>query len=82
MAATTRHTTARQAAEIAQKANVKKLLLGHYSSRYKDENLFLEEATPVFKNSELSFEGKEIEIHSKNKYAFWGSTIEYVVEPQ
>ena len=66
LAATTRHSTARQAAKIAQKANVKKLLLGHYSSRYKDENLFLEEATPFFKNTELCFEGKEIEIHSKN----------------
>jgi len=70
LASTTKHSTARQAAEIAQKANVKKLLLGHYSSRYKDENLFLEEATPLFKNTELSFEGKEIEIHSKNIEVF------------
>jgi ribonuclease Z len=62
LASSTKHATARQAAKIAKKANVKKLLLGHYSSRYKDENLFLEEAIPFFKDTELSFEGKEIEV--------------------
>ncbi len=62
LAATTKHATAGQAAKIAEQAKVKKLLLGHYSSRYKDENLFLEEARPIFKNTELSYEGKEIEI--------------------
>ncbi len=62
LATTTKHATAIQAATIAKQANVNMLLLGHYSSRYKDESLFLEEAKPVFKNTELSFEGKEIEI--------------------
>ncbi len=58
LAKKTRHSTAKQAATIAYKANVKKLLLGHYSSRYKDENLFLQEGKTVFSNIELSQEGK------------------------
>ena len=62
LAKTTKHSTAKQAAIIAKKSNVKKLLLGHYSSRYKDENLFLNEAKTVFSNTELSYEGKIIEI--------------------
>lgn len=66
LAKITKHTTAKQAARIADKSNVKKLLLGHYSNRYKNENLFLEEAKPIFSNTELSFEGKEIEIPSKH----------------
>ena len=65
LATSTKHATARQAAKIAKKANVKKLLLGHYSSRYREENLFLEEAIPFFKDTELSFEGKEIEVIQK-----------------
>jgi len=64
LAKTTKHSTAKQAAIIAQKSKAKKLLLGHYSSRYKDENLFLNEAKTVFSNTELSYEGKTIEILS------------------
>ncbi len=62
LAKSTKHSTAKEAATIAQKSKVKKLLLGHYSSRYKDENLFLKEAQTVFSNTELSYEGKTIEI--------------------
>ena len=40
LASKTGHSTAKQAATIAKKANVKKLVLGHYSSRYKDISLF------------------------------------------
>ena len=48
------HTTAYQAAEIAKKANVKKLVLTHISSRYeKNLNKILKEAKKVFKNSRL-----------------------------
>jgi len=54
----TKHSTAKQAATIASKANVKKLILGHYSSRYKEEDLFLKEGETVFKNIELAREGK------------------------
>jgi len=52
----TKHSTAREAAEIARQANVKKLMLGHYSSRYTDDRLFLEEAKTIFENVILSNE--------------------------
>lgn len=55
-AAQTRHTTAGQAAQIALKANVKKLMLGHYSSRYSDDSLFLEEAVKIFPHTILANE--------------------------
>lgn len=51
------HSTAKQAATIAKKAHVKKLLLGHFSSKYEDLNLFYEEAACIFPNSELAREG-------------------------
>jgi len=46
---------------IATKANVKKLLIGHYSSRYKDVTPLLAEARGVFKNTLLAIEGEEQE---------------------
>jgi len=49
----TYHSTARQAAEIALKANVKKLIIGHYSARYIHQNELLEEAKIVFQNTIL-----------------------------
>jgi len=58
LAKKTKHSTAIQAASIAKKATVKKLILGHYSSRYKDENLFLQEGQTVFDPIELAQEGK------------------------
>ena len=51
------HTTAKQAGQIAQKANVKKLLLGHFSSKYDTLEEFELEAREVFPNSELALEG-------------------------
>jgi ribonuclease Z len=42
------HSTARQAAQIAKAANVKCLLLGHYSARYPDESVLLKEAQEIF----------------------------------
>ncbi len=53
----TKHSTAEQAAIIAQKANVGKLLLGHFSARYKDLNPLLEEAKKIFKDAYLAIEG-------------------------
>ncbi|MEO9893780.1 ribonuclease Z [Aurantibacter sp.] len=54
----TKHATAKQAATIAKDANVKKLILGHYSTRYKSIELFKEEARTVFANVELADDGK------------------------
>lgn len=51
------HTTARQAAEIAKKANVKRLLIGHFSSKYDTLEEFELEARQVFLNTELAIEG-------------------------
>ncbi len=62
LAKKTRHSTALQAGSIAEKAKVNKLLLGHYSSRYKNLEVFLEEAHKVFANTELAEAGKEIYI--------------------
>ncbi|MFT4839105.1 MAG: ribonuclease Z [Nonlabens sp.] len=57
----TKHSTAAQAATIAQKAKVGTLILGHYSSRYGDYELFRKEAKEVFENSELALDGKVFE---------------------
>lgn len=56
------HSTAAQAAQVASDANVGKLVLGHYSARYEDENRLLEEAKNIFPNTVLSDEGLIIEI--------------------
>ena len=56
------HTTAHQAAKIARDAQVGKLLLGHFSSRYKDLKPLLEEARAVFCKSELVQDGAVYEI--------------------
>ncbi|TXN36178.1 ribonuclease Z [Flagellimonas hymeniacidonis] len=58
----TKHSTAKQAALIAQKADVGGLILGHYSTRYKSIDLFKEEALEVFPNVELADDGKSFTI--------------------
>jgi len=58
-AQSTMHTTALQAATIAQKANVKQLILGHYSARFDDNvSELLTEAKSVFENTLLGEDGK------------------------
>jgi ribonuclease Z len=52
----TKHSTARQAAEMAKRSNAGKLLIGHFSARYKNLNMLLEESKAVFQNSELAIE--------------------------
>lgn len=56
------HSTARQAATIAAGAGVGTLLLGHYSARYNDEQVLLEEAKAVFEHSILSQEGMVFDV--------------------
>lgn len=53
----TGHSTAKQAAQIAKAANVKKLILGHFSARYTDNQILLNEAKSVFQNTILANEG-------------------------
>ena len=54
------HSTARQAGQIARDAHAKKLLIGHFSSRYEDEQQLLSEAQEVFPNTILATEGLRI----------------------
>jgi len=56
------HSTARQAAMVARDAQAGRLLLGHYSSRYEDENVLLNEAKEVFENSFLCDEQQVFEL--------------------
>ena len=51
------HSTTKQAAELAKKADVKKLLIGHFSSKYDTLEEFEQEAREVFPNTELALEG-------------------------
>ena len=61
-AKTTFHTTAKDAAGIAKQANAKKLVIGHFSSRYDDESLLLAEAQEIFPNTELAKENTVFKI--------------------
>ena len=58
----TNHSTARQAATIAQKANARQLIIGHYSSRYKTLDNHLKEAKEVFDNTLLAIEGTSFKL--------------------
>ena len=57
----TMHSTAKQAAAIATKANVKQLILGHYSTRYDSIDLFRQEAEIVYSDVLLADDGKTFE---------------------
>jgi len=61
LCAPAKHSSAKQAATIAKKANVGKLILGHYSTRYDDLSLFKKEAETIFDKVELADDGKEFE---------------------
>jgi ribonuclease Z len=58
----TKHSTAKQAATVAQLAEVGSLLLGHFSARYRDLVPILEEARTIFPDSRLALEGEEFNI--------------------
>lgn len=51
------HSTTEQAAMLAEKAKVQRLIIGHFSSKYESLSLFLEEAKAVFANTDLAEEG-------------------------
>ena len=61
----TYHSTAKQAATIAYKANVKQLVLGHFSARYKELEPLLMEARTIFQNTELAEDGKVFEVSNQ-----------------
>lgn len=56
------HSTALEAAKCAMKAGAKGLVIGHFSTRYKDLTPLKNEAQSLFANSELAIEGKIFEI--------------------
>lgn len=56
------HTTAAQAAELAKAAGAKRLLLGHFSSKYQDLTAFYSEASAIFPDVEITIEGMTYEI--------------------
>ena len=58
----THHTTALQAAQVARQTNAKRLLIGHFSARYKVLDELLEEARTVFPDTELAIEGRVFDI--------------------
>ncbi len=62
MAESTFHSTTVQAAETALKAGVKKLLIGHYSSRYPDVSFFRDEAAKIFPETILAYDGMVLEV--------------------
>ena len=56
------HSTAEQAASVAKGAQAKQLIIGHFSSRYKDTTPFLHEAREIFAETFLAEEGKTFRI--------------------
>jgi ribonuclease Z len=58
----TMHSTAKEAATIASKAQVGKLIIGHYSQRYFDLSPLLDEAQAVFPDTYLAIEGEKFEL--------------------
>lgn len=61
LAIKTNHSTTTQAAEMAKLADAGKLLIGHFSARYREEELILEEAKQIFPNTEIASEGLTVE---------------------
>ena len=61
-ASLTLHSTSTDAATLAKKGKVKKLLIGHFSSRYDDNNDFIAEVAGIFENVIISGEGKKIDV--------------------
>lgn len=62
-AESTYHSTASQAAQLAKDARVKKLILGHFSARYRELDPIFNEARLIFENTELAIEGTKFQIN-------------------
>ena len=62
MAKSTYHSTAEQAANVANQANVKKLIIGHFSARFKKLDEHLKEAKEIFPHTDLAEDGKKFQI--------------------
>lgn len=56
------HSTAHEAAEMAKLCEARKLMIGHISARYLDENILLNEAKEIFPNTILANEGLRINL--------------------
>jgi len=67
-AKTTQHSTAKEAAKIAKLAKAERLLIGHFSSRYKYLDALKKEAQTVFKETELAVDGETYSIDEKITY--------------
>lgn len=61
------HSTALQAGAVARVSGVGKLIIGHYSARYRELTALLEEARVEFPNTELAFEGRWYEIGGNSR---------------
>ncbi len=61
------HTTARQAAMLAKKARVKKLIIGHFSARYNDLSFLLDQGRTEFKETYLAKDGMTLDIERKKR---------------
>ena len=62
------HSTSIHAALAAQKANARQLILGHFSSRYLETDMFLTEAKTVFENTLLAEDGQFYPLHSSDHH--------------
>jgi ribonuclease Z len=69
-AALTFHSTAKEAASTARDAEVSKLIIGHFSSRYKDLSLYEIEAREIFAETIIAREGMVIDIPLKKHYNY------------
>lgn len=67
LARLTMHSTAAQAARIAMLAGVRKLIIGHFSSRYKDVNDLVSEAREIFENTEAAEDGRQFVLPRERK---------------
>ncbi len=59
------HSTTHDAAKVAIKADAKRLIIGHFSSRYKDLELLVEECREIFKESYIAHEGATFTIEER-----------------